>query len=201
MTIEEFGRKPLSIPPIDDPQVRFYLDHWHAIETWAALRRDADEALQDRLLDLVDVLADDARTIGDDIDIHTDTSDRRKPRIAISRRSWRDAAGRVPAATVIEWQKPLIDRDGELQLYVGLRVGERRRRDQQVGAQLSGLAAAFRQRLGRPWEREDEAFPVWRWVTVPGTVIDEIALLEDARAGAWDCWNVTAGAIDDILAH
>jgi hypothetical protein len=111
-----------------------------------------------------------------------------------------DPTGQAAAAVVIEWHNPLFDQTGELYLYVGVRVGEHRRRDQRLAAHLSTLAPTLRRQLGQPWEREAEAFPVWRWIRTEGTHIDEIALLDQARTAAWQCWHVAAPHIDRFLA-
>ncbi|MEU2614131.1 hypothetical protein ABZ570_21480 [Micromonospora sp. NPDC007271] len=200
MTIE----KPLSevqLAPIGDPRVRFYLDHQQAIDTWAQLREEANQALHDLLLDLVDILANDASSLpdGDDIEVSADTDDLRKPRIVIARRRWMDR-GKATAAIVIEWGRHVIDDHGEATLFVGVRAGERGRRNQAVSAKLSRLAPRMRSDLGgHPWQREDDSFPVWRWVLPEGTGIDELAWMAQIRDAAWRCWKIASEHIDRIV--
>jgi len=188
---------------IRDPRIRFYLDNFTVIEAWAQLRIEANEALHELLLDLVDTLTQQALDRGDaDIEVRADEiTNSRKPRVTMTRRSWQDPSGHSPAAIVVEWHSPPIDKNGELFLYVGVRVGDRRRRDLRVAKYLSGLAPALRGQLGSPWEREADSFPVWRWITPQGESLDEAALLDDARRAAWACWDVSAKHIDGVLSN
>jgi hypothetical protein len=200
LTLERATATPLKVAPIGDARVRFYLDHHQAIEEWAALRQEANTAIHACLLDLADQLAIDAQTLNDDnIDVRVDTSNSRLPHIAITHRQWHEAAGHTPAAIVVEWSQQPLDNRGELHLYVGVRVGEQRRRDQRLLAELTALGPALRQQLGRPWEREDGAFPVWRWIQHTGPTLDEIAIVQEARTAAWQCWSATAMHIDRLV--
>lgn len=199
MTTDDPSLEPIRIQPVEDARVRFYLDNYRAIETWAHLRSEANDVLHELLLDLVGVLAEDAQDIDPDIIVESDTGQRRRSRIAITRRSWHDPGGPAPAAVVIEWHRPPLDNAGELYLYVGIRVRDRRRRDRALADQLSALAPTLKRQLGRPWEPESEAFPVWRWITPDGDGLDELALLDQARSAAWQCWHVAAKEIDRLL--
>ena len=186
--------------PIKNERVRFYLDNFQAIETWARLRGEANEELHDVLLDLADTLTRDAVDRGhDDVTVFADdVTNARRPRLVIVRRGWQDGDGRSPAAVVVEWHHPPIEKDG-LHLYVGIRAGDRGGRDVSVGTYLSKVAPALRAQLGAPWQREAENFPVWRWITPEGDTIDEAALLDEARRAAWRCWDVAARHIDDAV--
>jgi hypothetical protein len=201
MTLEPEAPEPVR-HRIKEERIRFYLDNFKVIETWAQLRVEANEALHELFLDMVDTLAEDAiERDSPDVDVRLDDfTNSRKPRIVLTRRSWQDANGHVPAAIAIEWHRPPIDKTGELYFYVGVRVGDRGSRDLHVAKHLSGLAPALRSRLGSPWERESESFPVWRWITPQGDGLDETALVNEARSAAWTCWEACAQHIDDVLA-
>jgi len=188
-----------SLGRVEDPRVRFYLDNHKIIETWASLRADAVAALQDLILDLVPVLGADAVHHDEpDLFVRADDSDARRPRIVMSRRHWQDTSGQVPAAVVIEWNNPIIDKDGEVHFYVGVRVWRQGRRGVRVASRLSELAPGLCSQLGKPWAREAESFPVWRWIEPDGDRLDEIALLDQARAAAWQCWAVAAPHIESL---
>jgi hypothetical protein len=136
-----------------------------------------------------------------DVDVRLDEiTNTRKPRIVLTRHSWQDTNGHSPAAIAIEWHRPPIDKTGELYFYVGVRVGDRGRRDLRVAKYLSGLAPTLRSQLGSPWERESESFPNWRWITPQGDALDETAVINEARSAAWACWQVCAEHIDEVLA-
>ncbi|MCY1139398.1 hypothetical protein OWR29_15470 [Actinoplanes sp. Pm04-4] len=187
--------------PIHNDRVRFYLDHFKIIEEWAAIRGEANEELHNLFLNQVDTLAQEVLARGHkDIDVRADEeTNPRKPRIVMSKHGWQNAAGQAPAAIVIEWHNPSINRHGEFTMYVGVRVGDRGVRDERVADRLSGLAPQLRRTLGQPWEAESESFPVWRWILQDGDTLDEGSLLAEARAAAWKCWDVCSGVIDEVV--
>lgn len=193
---EHFG-----INRIKDDRVRFYLDNFKMIETWAQVRAEANQELHDVFLDMGEALTVEATDRGySDVVVRVDEqTNPRKPRILITRRAWHGTNGEAPAATAIEWHQPPIDKGGELYLYVGVRVGDRRRRDLRVAKHLNSLAPALRRKLGSAWQKEDENFPIWRWIQPQGDTLDEIFLVNEARRAAWACWEATAHHIDDAL--
>ncbi|WP_250030182.1 hypothetical protein [Paractinoplanes maris] len=200
MTLEPEGPE---LRRIHDDRVRFYLDNYKAIETWARIRSDANKELHELSLSMVDTIAQDVLARGDTgIDVRADDlTNPRKPRVVLARRTWRpsDGEGEAPAAIVIEWHNPPIDKRGEFTMYVGVRVGDRDRRDKRVAKYLSERAPRLREALGHPWLAESESFPVWRWVLQEGDALDELAILETARESAWRCWDTCAAVIDDVL--
>ena len=181
--------------------MRFYLDNYKMIETWAQIHGEANQELHDLFLDMADTLSQDAVDQGHtDIVVRADEhTNPRKPRILITRRAWHSSNGDAPAATAIEWYRPPIGKDGELYLYVGVRVGDRGRRDQRTAKHLSTLAPTLRRELGPPWEKEHGSFPVWRWIAPQGEALDEAYLVAEARRAAWECWDTCARPIDDAF--
>jgi hypothetical protein len=189
----------LPIGPIEDPRVRFYLDNRGIIETWAALRKTANDVLKDLLLELVDVLAADALHLGNDIEVGAEAQSERRPRIAVVRRSWRDPRGQAPAAVVVEWYRQLLNEEG-LWLYVGVRLGDRGRRDQKMKAHLEASAPRLRRALGPGWKDLHDDFPVWRWIGArEEDRIDELSILQETRTAVWECWNAARSEIDAAL--
>jgi hypothetical protein len=199
LTIATPRGSDLGIASVENPRVRFYLDNYKIIETWAQLRTEAIDTLQELLTDLVDVLAADAVQHNEpDLIVRADDSDTRRPRITMLRRGWQDSANQVPAAVVIEWYNPIINKDGDLHLYVGIRVQRQAPRGARIANQLSRLAPELRSQLGKPWQREAESFPLWRWIEPDGDRLDEIDLLEQARTAAWQCWALAAPHLETV---
>ncbi len=192
----------MGVSRIRDDRVRFYLDNFKMIETWAQVRKDANEELHEIFLDMTEELTVEATDRGftDAIVRVDDHTDPKKPRILITKRAWCSVDDETPAAAMaIEWYQPPIDKNGELNLYVGVRVGDRRRRGLRVAKHLSGLAPALRRTLGNAWNKEHESFPIWRWIQPEGDAIDEVSLVNEARQAAWACWEATAHHIDEAL--
>ncbi|GGN82219.1 hypothetical protein GCM10010112_59450 [Actinoplanes lobatus] len=200
MTIQERSGGP-AIGRIKDERVRFYLENFKMIEEWARVRTDANQELHDLFLGMAEVLTVEAESRGyDDVVVRVDEdTNPKKPRILIAKRDWFGSDDVTPAATAIEWHQPPIDKSGELYMYVGVRMGDRRRRDLRVAKYLSSLAPALRRTLGSEWEKEAEAFPVWRWIQPQGDSLDELFIVEEARRAAWTCWEATSHHIDEAL--
>lgn len=201
MTVTDNGPAGEPVRRISNERVRFYLDNYKMIETWAQIRAEANQELNDLFLSMVDSLSLDAVGRGyDDIVVRADEqTNPRKPRILITRRAWHNAHGDAPAATAIEWDRPPIGKDGDLIFYVGIRVGDRSQRDKRTVKHLSALAPTLRNQLGAPWEKEHGSFPVWRWIAPAGESLGEAGLADEAQRAAWKCWQVCAPHIDEAL--
>src|SRR4051794_7638810 len=108
--------RDIPVTSVDEPRVRFYLDNQRLIETWAAIRSEASEALWDRVLGLTDVLAEDAEMLGEtDATVRFD-AEAGHPRVEVARQRWVLEDGLAPLFFMIERQGSLINSNGTLNI-------------------------------------------------------------------------------------
>jgi hypothetical protein len=178
------------VPTVEDPRLRFYLDHYREIETWALLRREACARICEGLLALGDVLEEDAaqRLDARKVDVSVDAN-----RVQVRRPSW--IAG---VAVAFEWRPEPIRAGGTVWLFMGLR-GEREEISPENLAYLDDLGSAARSGLGSGWdERPTASWVAWRWVRPQGARFDETAIYETVVQEFWRCWALTAPRIDGL---
>jgi hypothetical protein len=89
---------------IDDPRVRFYLEHQRLIEEWAAVRKDLIATAHSFYLSIGQMLEDRAPDIGPDVLVSI--SDAAWPRVGYHRFGWPLSADDQPAVGIyFEWKR------------------------------------------------------------------------------------------------
>jgi hypothetical protein len=172
----------------------FYLDHRHDIESWAALRADAPQLLDNHLVKITDRVADLAEEVGAEVwsrDLDSGscpTAGLRRPTVAAPRHGGRDR--RHP----VERSKLLTPGSNDWP-YVAVRlpadaIDEQRRREirdafKPVRDQLKGTASP--------------SYQFWRYVAVPGGApVDPAALVDDLHTWLQQLWDAASPVLDAL---
>jgi len=198
MKVDEVAQGPLPVAKIDDPVARSYLENRGTIETWANLRVQAANSLTDKVLELADVLKDDAQRL----DLEAETLEDDTPQLMVRRAGWRTGEGLEPVVVALEWSREILDKNGEPTLFVGLGVNEAS--DDWTEERRSAIVSLGKQvqkKLGRPWQTQPPSgyWPLWRYTRPEGDALDEIELLTLTRSEFWRCWKETADEVDRIF--
>lgn len=170
-------------PPIEDQRVRFYLDHFAQIEEWAALRKEAVSLLHEAFLTLADsiVTALDGRQ---DLLVRTaDLEEGGYPRVILERPDWRGSGeDTAPYGIALEWERAVLNRQGQLLLYVGVRGNPDHPRYAATSDMVREAARGWKRTLGTGWGGTSPVWPCFRWIRPsPGQPFDEVALMTEAQ--------------------
>lgn len=181
-------------------RARFYFDHHRRIEEWAALRREAAAALHEQLVALSEQLQADL-TDRDDILCRTaDVEEGGYPRVILERPHWRRVGeASAPYGIALEWERTLIDRMGQVRLYVGVRGSDTHIRHGEVSAAVREAATGWKRTLPGTWNGNSAGWPCFTWIR-PGDKIDEVELLQRALDAQQDLLARLTPDLDRLLA-
>lgn len=106
---------------IQNPRVRFYLEHRQQIEAWADLRSEAAQAIDEWLLSLEDAFRQLAGALGPDVMVVA-VAEGPYPAIRMFRKAWPGSDRQDPSVCVsLEWPRGKVRFMGNAHPYVGVR--------------------------------------------------------------------------------
>ena len=180
-------------------RARFYFDNYKRIEEWAALRREAAAALHEQLVALTEQLQAHMASREDLLCRTADIDEGGYPRVILERPQWRQAGETsAPYGIALEWERTLIDRLGQVRLYVGVRGSTTHPRHEQVSASVREAAAGWKRKLPGAWNGNSAGWPCFTWIR-PGDKIDEADLLQRALAVQQDLLTLLTPDLDQLL--
>lgn len=189
-----------SLSPKVPARARFYFDNYKRIEEWAALRREAAAALHEQLVALTEQLQADTAGRENLLCRTADIDEGGYPRVILERPQWRHAGeASAPYGIALEWERTLIDRLGQVRLYVGVRGSTAHPRHDEVSAPVREAAAAWKRALPGTWNGNSAGWPCFTWIR-PGDKIDEVDLLQRALDVQEDLLMRLAPDLDRLLA-
>lgn len=181
-------------------RARFYFDNYKRIEEWAALRREAAAALHEQLVALSEQMQADTAGRDDVLCRTADIDEGGYPRVILERPQWRRAGETsAPYGIALEWERTLIDRLGQVRLYVGVRGSTGHARHEEVSAAVREAAAAWKRALPGTWNGNSAGWPCFTWIR-PGDSIDEADLLGRALEVQKDLLARLTPDLDRLLA-
>lgn len=185
--------------PEVDARARFYFDNYKRIEEWAALRREAASALHEQLVTLSEQLQADTAGRDDLLCRTADIEEGGYPRVILERPQWqREGEASAPYGIALEWERNLIDRLGQIKLYVGVRGSSGHPRQEEVSAAIGEAASGWKRVLPGAWNGNSAVWPCFSWIR-PGDRIDEAELLTRAAAVQQDLLNRLTPDLDRLL--
>lgn len=201
MSINEvLAVEPGFSPIVENERARFYLENRELIETWAALRADAAEAIEERLPELADRVSIDLDLLDDreasvEVGVYRGCST-----IEITRRPWISGEFGSPIRIVLESsERSLLDSQGNLRLYTAVRAKQSHPRASEFVPALARLRGDLRSALGSGWKSSEPRWPLWRYLVLDqeSWSIDDV--LRSARSDLLNLWVTAAPAIDALL--
>jgi hypothetical protein len=201
MNLEERLSIPVAFSPLTgNERARFYIENRELIETWAALRLDAGEAIEERFPELADHLSADLQALGDaDATVAIGTYNHCST-VEITRQHWNTTEEGSPLRVVLEsGERNLLDRQGNLRLYTGVRAKQSHPLAATYADQANPLRDTLRAALGNRWKSSPPRWPYWRFLPLDQENWSVDSVLQCARADMLRVWAAAAPAIEDIF--
>ena len=181
-----------------DAKAWFYLDHRQDIETWAALREDAAELVDQYLVALAPAFEELAVELDAEVEFGADLESGQRPLLGLRRESWHHL-GVADISVVLEWERPRLLRPGRNQWpFVAVRMPRTQDDAQRERHIIEAMGQVHSQLKGG--RKADVPWPYYRYVTPPSDSpsFDPAAFLADVVASFRELWHVAAPALDAL---
>lgn len=201
MNLEQCLSTPVSFSPITgNERARFYIENRELIETWAALRADAAEAIEERFPELADQLSADLQALGEDDATVAIGTYNGCSTVEITRQHWNTSEDGSPLRIALESsERNILDRHGSLRLYTGVRAKQSHPLAATYATEANLLRDTLRAVLGNRWKSSPPRWPFWRYLPLEQDNWSVDSVLLCARNDMLRLWDAGAPAIEEVF--